>query len=195
MVEDDGGQTLEELNTLQAKRQLDRLYNNTSNASLDVEGDSNGSEEYLEGGEEVALDTSIDKSEMLRGDGNGSEDEAEHMFDDKDNDISAAWEEQNGTDQMSDNEDDDISVAWEKQNKEGLDGQDVGQDSKCIASHLNPWKETDIFKGFGHLPTIRGGGKQHLDSRNLSTSGLCRGFLLLLIPMIYCCRLLTPLNT
>ena len=74
---------------------------------------------------------SVDGLELLGGDGNGSEDEA---------------------DQMSDVEDDNIGATWEEQNKEGLNGEDVGQDSKCIAFHWNPWKETDNFKGLDHMP-------------------------------------------
>ena len=149
-----GGQTLKELSTFlfQAKCQLNQLYENACNASLDTGGDINENTQCLKGDEEVVVDMSVDGLELLGGDGNGSEDEADQMSDDEDDGIGAAWKEQNEADQMSDVEDDNIGATWEEQNKEGLNGEDVGQDSKCIAFHWNPWKETDNFKGLDHMP-------------------------------------------
>jgi hypothetical protein len=61
----------------QAKYQLNQLYENACNASLDTGGDSNESDDWL------------------GGDGNGSEDEADEMSEDEGDgdDISEAWEE------------------------------------------------------------------------------------------------------
>jgi hypothetical protein len=47
----------------------------------------------LKGDEEAVVDMSVDELELLGGDGNGSEDDADQMSDDENDGIGAAWKE------------------------------------------------------------------------------------------------------